>query len=437
MRNTTRSPRSVLTRRVTAAVTVAVAVATVLAVGPAVAGAQPAPPDGAPDASVVAAAAPVEVPFAPVLERVVAGDLVMAANSNVLAAGGWRRPGSAQADVDGDQSRLCIGRTYVPAACADNSSSASLDIPPGARVVAARLYVDTSVTAAVGPLRVRLDGPAEGYDYTELGAATPGILKLYEASGGGRASTIVRQAVWDVTDYVGAAGPGSYTVADIVHERSGAWLPYASWAIVAAYELDPSTEVRLTDLPPETQARFAPRALSWFDGFLVRSEGSIDVQVGGYQVTAGAPVFAKTFHIVAHAQARAADNILFAGGPLGNNHTPGNGAPPVGVVVGADPACNSTTDVFNDSICVLGTAVAAKSPGPTAYRASGDGVTPTSGSAVDMDVTRVPDRYLAAGTTSATLSVQAVGGDPIAPGMLAASVDLAPVPAQPAAVADP
>ena len=410
---------------------------------PAVAAAQPAPPPlaassassaPAPDAPVAATAA--EVPFGPVLEDVLDGDLVMAANSNLLAAGGWRRVGSSQADVDGDRSRLCIGRTFVPAACADNSSSAVLDIPVGARVVAARLYVDTSVTAAVGALRVRLDGPADGYDYTELGAETPGVAKLYEGLGGGRTSPVMRQAVWDVTGYVAAAGSGSYTVADIVTERAGAWLPYASWAIVAAYELDPASDIDLADQPVEIRERFAPRAVSWYDGFVVRTEGSVDVEVGGFQVTPGAPVFAKAFHVVAHPQAHGADNLLFAGGPLGNNVTPGNSSPPAGVVVAADPSCNSTTDILNDSICVLGAPVATKSPGPAAYRASGDGITPTSGSAVDMDVTRIPDRYFAAGTTSATLSVRTTGGEPIAPGVLAVSVDLAPVPvAPPAAVA--
>ena len=32
----------------------------------------------------------------------------------------------------------------------------------------------------------------------------------------------MRQAVWDVTDYVAGRRPGAYTVADIVSERAGA-----------------------------------------------------------------------------------------------------------------------------------------------------------------------------------------------------------------------
>ena len=99
----------------------------------------------------------------------------------------------------------------------------------------------------------------------------------------------MRQAVWDVTDYVAAAGPGSYTVADIATERAGAWLPYASWAIVVAYELDPASGIQLDQLPAAEQQRFAPRAVSWHDGFVVRSEGSVDVPVAGFTVTPGVP----------------------------------------------------------------------------------------------------------------------------------------------------
>jgi hypothetical protein len=371
---------------------------------------------------------PVETQFAPVVEQVLRGDLVMAANSNLLSAGGWLSEGQAAADVDGDATQLCVGRTYVPAACADNSSSADLDIPPGARVVAARLYVDTTLSAAVKPIRARLDGPAPGYTYTELNANTPAIPKLVESAGTTtRASAPMRQAVWDVTDYVRSNGPGSYTVADIMFERAGAFLPYASWAIVAAYELDPSAD--LAAMTPEQQARFAPRAVTWQDGFVVSAGSAVGVQVGGFDVPAGAAIFGKAFHVVAHAQHRGPDNLLFAGQPLGNNLSPGDGALPLGVSVGNDAACNSTTNILDDSICDLGTPVTAKSPGPGAYLASRDGRTVSSGSGVDMDVTRIPSRYFVAGETSATLAIRAVGATPIATGMLATSIDLPAGPA--------
>ncbi len=374
-------------------------------------------------AAPVSAAAPGESPFAPVVQQVLHGDVVMAANSNLRSAGGWRADGQATADVDGDTTQLCVGRTFVPAACADNSSSATLDVPPGARIVAARLYVETTLSTAVNPMRVRVDGPAPGFDYTELSATTAGIPKLSESAGSQRPSTTpMRQAVWDVTGYVQASGGGSYTVADIMYERAGAFLPYASWAIVAAYEIDPAADVAA--MTPEQSARYAPRAISWSDGFVVGVDSALDVPVAGFEVPVDQPVFAKALHVVAHAQHRDADNLLFAGQPLGNNVTPGDSTPPIGVTLGDDPACNTSTDILNDSICDLGTAVTTKDPGPDAYVSSRDGRTPSSGSGVDMDVIRIPDRYLLPGMTSATLSMRALGSTPIATGMLAVSVDL-------------
>src|SRR4051794_18081534 len=80
-------------------------------------------------------AAPPETTLAPVLQQTLRGDLVIAGNSNLLSAGGWRADGQDVADVDGDTSVVCLGRTFVPAACADNSSTARLDVPAGARIV--------------------------------------------------------------------------------------------------------------------------------------------------------------------------------------------------------------------------------------------------------------------------------------------------------------
>ena len=368
-------------------------------------------------------AADPEQPFTPVVHDVLAGDLVMTGNSNLVSAGGFRRADEAVADVDGDATQLCVGRIYVPAACGENSSSATLDIPVGARVVAARLYVNTTLASGTGPVQARLDGPAEGFDYTELSTATPGITKVRENAGSATPSAVpMRQAVWDVTGYVQTAGPGSYTVADIVFERTGAYTPYAAWTIVAAYELDPATDV--TGMTPEQLARFAPRAITWHDGFATVTNGSVDIQVAGFAVPAGAAMFGKTFHLAANPRPRSFESLLFGGQPAGNNASPGNAPAPAGVLVGSDPACNSATDVVNDSICVLGSPVTTKMPGASDYVAARDGRTPSSGSGVDFDVTRVPDRYFHAGATSATLSLQSVARSPLAVGMLAASIDV-------------
>jgi hypothetical protein len=365
--------------------------------------------------------APRERRFRVVLEAVLRGDLVIAGNSNLRSAGGWR-PGGA-ADVDGDRTVLCTRRAGFDPVCADNSSSAYLDIPRGARVVHARLYVETTVSTTAGPIRVRLDGPGRRYDYMTLGAATPGVAKLDEASGAGRDGAVLRQAIWDVTDYVAVRGRGSYTVADIVSERADAFLPYASWAIVAAYELAPAGEARWPSLPPGARQRFAVRAVSWHDGFVRLTDGSLDVPVRGVGAGAGMPAFAKSLHIVAHAREGTADNLLLNGEPIGNNLTPGAAPPPVGEGIGSARSCNSTTDVFNETICVLGAPVRTKRPGHRAFRASSDGVTRSSGSGVDIDVIRIPDRYLPAWSSTGVLTVRP-GDEPLAPGMLAVSVDV-------------
>lgn len=377
---------------------------------------------------------PAPRPFTTVLERVVRGDLVMAGNSNLVSAGGWRSGAVTVADIDDESTETCIIRGLgVPRACADNSSSARLDLPRGARVIEARLYVQSTVAPDVGPLKVRLDGPGRGFRYRDLGGATIGAPKLYEAGGGRGDGAPLRQAVWDVTKFVGRHGAGSYTVADIVSERAAPYLPYASWAIVAAYAFDPASGRELDALRPAERQRFAERALSWHDGFAYLDEGSLDVPVTGFEIPTTGTVFAKSFHVVGHGQLGESDNFLFNGNPLGNNLTPGDAPPPPGVVIGANPSCNSTTDVQNDTVCVLGTPVASKLPGRRAYLASGDGSTRSSGSGVDIDVVRIPDRYLVAGSTAGSLSIQVTGSDALAPGLLALSVDV-PTRTRPAVV---
>ena len=361
-------------------------------------------------------------PFAVVLEDVLRGDLAMAANSNLRSAGGWTTAPSAVSDVDGDRSLLCVRRTGAPAACADNSSSARLDLPRGSRVVHARLYVETSLSERAGPLHVRLAGPAAPFEYTRLGnhrRHEPRLLHEDSAAMSSRA--VLRQAVWDITEYVAANGAGRYTVADIVGERAGSYLPYSSWAIVAAYELDPAVD--LDALSPELRPRFASRAIAWHDGFVLMAGGARAVPVAELAVTPAAAVFAKSLHIVAPARRGEADNLLFNGRPLGNNVTPGDRPPPPGVRLGPDRSCNSTTDVFNETICALGAPVRSRAPGPARFIASSDGATSSSASGVDVDVVRVPDRYLVAGSTSSVMSVS-TADEPLAVGMLAISADL-------------
>jgi len=346
--------------------------------------------------------------FAPVVERTVEGDLLFAGSSNLPAT-----------DVDGDTTRICAGRAVATSRrriCADNSSSTELSLPAGARVIAARLYVETTVAPSVRPLRVSLDGPGTGYSYRTLAATptvsgapaatadpAPAVPKLYEATAGAGRDAVLRQAVWDLTDYVTAAGPGTYTVADIVSQRVIPSVHHASWAIVVAYERDPA--VALDTIDASARARFAPRLVSWHDGFQHVAAGSFDVAIGGLDLATDVAPFGRTFHVVVGGRAGRSDNLLFDGRPLGNNNTPGDAPAPADVIVGSDPTCNTITDVQNGSVCMLGTQIS-----------------PVAG--VDMDVIRIPDAHLRAAGTEATLRLQLTGGETLTPGVIAVSIDI-------------
>ena len=180
----------------------------------------------------------------------------------------------------------------------------------------------------------------------------------------------MRQAVWDVTAFVQSAGPGVYTVADIVFERAGAYLPYASWAIVAAYELDPGRRRGGDDARAAGPLRDRGPSRGSTASVVAVDRAPSTSRSTGSQVPVGEPMFGKTFHLAAHPQHRGADSLLFAGQPLGNNVSPGNSPPPLGGLVGTDPACNTTTSILNDSICELGAPVTTKTPGAADYLAA-------------------------------------------------------------------
>ncbi len=324
---------------------------------------------------------------------------MLAGNSNRAANG-------AHVDIDGDVDTLCVA-AGAGSRCADNSSSALVDLPPGASVVAARLYVATTAGEPGGPLRVRVAGPGVGFAYAELGTDSAGAPLVADLTAGAR-----RQTIWNVTDLVRQYGGGDYAVADIVSARAGRVPPHASWSIVVVYDLAPGIDIG--QLPPEVHTRFARRAVSWHDGLAVTADLPVEVEVGGFTIPMDRPVFAKTLHVVTHHGVSRTENVSFAGGPLGNNATPGDVPAAAGVVIGADPVCNSTVGVLNGSTCALGTAVTTNVPSSAAAQS-------IVGAAADIDVIRVPDRYLLPGATSAVVSVAA--DSEVAVGVLAVSVD--------------
>jgi hypothetical protein len=396
-------PRRLARRSV---VTAALVAGVAVAVTPSMTAAQ-APEPPAPTAPPTTQPVVTPPPLATVFQQIVQGDLVVAGSSTTPGPDAAR-----SADVDGDVGTLCIGRTTRSGAvCDDNSSSAHLDLPDGASVIAARLYVTTTLSSSVGPLSVRLAGPDDGGAYSELGVDSPVARRVDELARGAH-----RQATWDVTDFVRQRGGGDYTVADIVSERIGP-SEYSAWTIVAAYELAGGVDV--AELPAEQQVRFASRAISWHDGLATTAEGPVEVEVGGFTVPMDQPVFGTSAHVLTPVGGTAFDNVLFAGSPLGNNATPGDAAPPTGVVVGTHPACNSTVDVVNGSTCALGWPAGVPRPDPAVQPPPPP--PPVAPAVVDMDVLRIPDRYLVPGATTAMISVE--GDANVAVGVLAVSID--------------
>lgn len=398
-------------------------------------------------------------PMSAVIDRVVTGDIVMAANANVRGGIIPDSTATRVADVDRDRSMLCVRRAAPTAACADNSSAARLAIPRDARLVQARLYIETTLSAGAGQLGVRIAGPEWPREYTKIGPDSPTNPMLHEAETELAPDAVMRQAVWDVTEYVAEHGGGRYTIADIVSEAAGPDHHYASWAIVGVYELDP--DVELDELSTWQQAKYAPRVVSWYDGFVpatvvdVASEPESDPDaaaadgplpgplannlilddlleaIGDEAIDAAAaaaemavpdgPAFAKSLHIVATGRSADPGNLLYDGRPLGSNLSPGDAPPPTGSSVGDEPACNSTSAVFNDTICVLGRPLVATSAAPGYVDG---GTNDHSYAAVDTDVIRVPDHYLTATASTAELEVFSASDEPVMVGMLALSVDV-------------
>ncbi|GAA1048387.1 DUF11 domain-containing protein [Arthrobacter russicus] len=390
-------------------------------------------------------------PFGKVLSGIYRGDMVMATNSNLLSAGrpSYQKP----AQVDGSSDDLCpwapsggggqpapVYGAAVKAAC-NNSSSAFLDVPKGAKIVAARLYVMNTLREERPATEVRLAGPGEGYNYRMMNQATPLAPKIRESStgsykqnaGGNYGQDIMRQSVWDVTALVQNLGGGMYTVADIPSESYSSWTPWAAWSITAVYEWDNNSTQDFFSLSEQEQYRFSPRSIAWQDGNQYKLGGQRTSVTAGPLVTpdAGQPRFGKTFHQVAHANVGYGDRAELNGVEHGNNNLQGNSAPPVGTVLGRDPACNSTTDVQNETICYLGSKVnSTPDQGSNYQKVPGDGYRPsygsvsTNSSAYDADIIRIPDAAIPEGTTQATYDVISVADEWLNVGMVGVSINL-------------
>ncbi|MFB6889993.1 LPXTG cell wall anchor domain-containing protein [Kitasatospora sp. NPDC056327] len=178
------------------------------------------------------------------------GNLTMASNSVLTCDDS---DGSVCNDTEGTNN----GRTkYVktdPAAPGNNASSAQLEIPAGARVLSARLYWQfnpTNTSTAGGTSGDINTGNTVAWKPPGAAAyerVTADTYDWFDQQVGGNPPEplLAGAGVTDVTARVAAAGPGSYTVADIQAcagrssaqnfggNNVGCW---GGWSLVVAYE---------------------------------------------------------------------------------------------------------------------------------------------------------------------------------------------------------
>ena len=152
----------------------------------------------------------------------------MAGNSNLLSAGGWRpRPtpptstATTTAAVHRPPVRARPPAPTTPARPSSTSRPAPVSCTPGCTSTRRRCRRPSARCACASTV------PAAGLRlHRARRHRRRTIPKLSEGSpAAGRSGPALRQAVWDVTELRRAGGAGTYTVADIVHERAGAFLP--------------------------------------------------------------------------------------------------------------------------------------------------------------------------------------------------------------------
>ncbi len=184
----------------------------------------------------------------PAVSLLAHGNLTMAANSVLTCDDS---DGSPCNDTEGSNNNRTKYVKSDPNAPGDNASAADLVVPAGAKVLSARLYwqfnpVNTSTAGGHSGDIARGDQVSwkvpGGSSYERLTADT---YDWFDQQTGGTPTLLAGAGVKDVTAQVQAAGPGSYTVADLqaCDGRSssadgggsnvGCW---GGWSLVVAYE---------------------------------------------------------------------------------------------------------------------------------------------------------------------------------------------------------
>jgi hypothetical protein len=251
--------------------------------------------------------------FSPRFSAAATGDIAMAANVLLSCRGIDAGCANAQAAAKGASLGNNAWEMQPVDVDADpatfDSSSATLALPAGATVLFAGLYWGASTSrgthGAAAP-DVAARGRAR---LTPPGGAAVAVTAARVDDGSARSQAGAYQAFADVTATVRAAGPGTYTLANV---QTGTGLDrYAGWALVVAYS-----------------APGAPsRDLTVFDGFLAVNDGDAphELSVSGFRTPRSGPVRTRVGFVAYEGdRSQGGDGAAFNGTPLGDAASPAN-----------------------------------------------------------------------------------------------------------------
>jgi uncharacterized repeat protein (TIGR01451 family) len=300
------------------------------------------------------AAAQIARSFTPRFNVQTAGDVTLIGNTLMTCVAGGQCAG-AQAGGNGNVNNQNFTMEYVdvdgdPATFA--SSSATLNVPPGATVLFAGLYWG-GWSASGARDTAKLAVPGGGY-VTLTAQQLDAIGSAY-------------QGFADITTQVRNAGSGTYAVAD-VQSTSGASDVWAGWSIVVAYHLN----------------TLLSRNLTVADGFVFTGPGnSVNLTIGGFLTPPSGTVQAGVGFVAYDGdRGHTGEDLILNSSVLSD-------------------ALNPANNVFNSTITLEGTAFTAKAPdhvnqlGFDADILSANGVLGNGSTSATVTLQSASDRYYA------------------------------------------
>ncbi|PZQ30299.1 MAG: hypothetical protein DI562_07350 [Stenotrophomonas acidaminiphila] len=326
------------------------------------------------------------------------GDLLFLANTNLTCNG---TTGSCGATINDG---LTMVATRLPADATDtsitNSSSATLaaaDLPAGAQIVRAQLYwgglvaSDASSQPSPSPTATSIRFGRPGLGYQALSASGCDVSPRSTIWGAGQPHHVYTCRA-DVTTAVRASGAGTYRVANLPLQ-SGLVNRFGGWTLVLVVQ-NPARPLRNFTIN---------------DGLAVIATtgtapvNQVSLTVSGFRTPFSGTVAAQLGWMAMDGDRGAADGFTFQG--LGSS------------LVNVSDACNTAGDVFNSTICRLGSVVNQRS-------LANNNLTNTLGFDADIVQLANPGNIaLANGATSATLTAR-TSSEGYAISLLATAIDV-------------